>query len=1849
MCGVVNKMRSKRLKIIGLWCASLGLAVLSARGVGAVLGYQRLGQVLGDSTLLAQAPTTGTSFLPTNSTSGSAILSPLFQVNIPAVFADAVTLASLVVEEQSVFNGQARFVDEVVLENGAQLLGNLNAEGIDIDVGTGEITASNLVYSVIAGGGIEVSGDQDLTITNTDRGSAQKIFGKIKVGSDTAEAGSNTDTFEFASGDGISLSLNTSDKKLTVTAANQSGWYKASSSNVVLLSSTDNVGIGTSAPTNELEIDSGTDGASGVSFTRITSSTAAGIGGGKVLSVDSGGKIILVQDQTGDTATPSAEAVLPTATNGMTLYFNGLNWAASNNLFHDGGSVGISTATPVSRFHVYTNLATKIGQIIQGYTGQTANLTEWRDSSGSVLSYIDASGVFNGAANVSGSLNPGLTNGSVLFQGTSGITQDNTNFFWDDTNNRLGIGTSAPSVPLDVRQTAVTTLANFVSANDSLNWLGTRFGASLANGTSAYGLSIGFYNSGGNKLIGFTYDGTPSAVSFRGSTNDVWQFDSRVLMNGGLIGAYHSDLNITLNQHTVGAGEKGIRFKTNGGSTTAMSVMETGRVGVGTTAPNSFFHISGGYDAFDAFTVNQTLSGNILSASASGATKMVLTNAGNLGIGTTNPAYKLDVSAVTQYVARFVGASGVSPQRSMISIGNNQAGGAAVLYSGPTYTWKMGVDANNDFLLNIGNDINDANPTLTGFLVDRATGNFGIGTTDPGQKLEVKNGNIQVNSDTNVSGNFYLYKNGALVSRFGTDATNSIAQISTYGTTDLFFTPATGRDVVFYGGGVTEIMRVDTSTNNVGIGTTTQTATAKLHVNGGYGANDALTVNQTLSGNILSASASGATKFVISNGGRVGIGTAIPGAMLQVIPPNQTDFSFQVSSDDGVGIIKSQWRNTAIGYGAVPVSTTALLVNSAGTEASEIVRITTSKTTAKLLVLRPPASNTANMQEWQDSNSNVLSAVNASGYLGIGTSSPAVKLHVYGPTDGTGSELVRFDSSGHNDNNAIVKVLAGGTTGRAELYLRGGTTSAGYSSLFLGDSGDEDVGGITYSHGENSLRLTVNAGEKVRIDSSGYVGIGTTVPGQLLHVESNQNAPTIALVKNTTSGTNGRAGISAETASSKVISMQAVSSGMTTVPGWANTGVVYTDTAALQLVSGDIAGYMTFTTGNAQTSGYERMRISSGGQISIGTTTATALLHVNGGYGANDAFTVNQTLGGNILSASASGATKLVLTNGGNLGIGTTSPSSLLTVHGDIRVSGTSAGIYAGQEGDLYLQGAGANIFHNGQNWIQPYYNSSYNTAFFTPFGPTDPRMVIASSGNVGVGTTNPTSKLHVSSAISSSSTVPGISFSGYSTDTLNTGVLMNLQHTTAGDKGMSALLLIDNQNTAEVSDAGLKISSVTPGASSFGIQIGIDVSDSDIQDYAMEIGANSIHGTSLLLDGNGASYLNGGNLGIGTTNPGTSLDIYTSSTSRLMLSSSTFDLISSNSSATPFEINHLGGAALIVDIQDGSTSVFAIADGGNVGIGTTTFGTSAAKALAIAGSTAPSTSITDGVQLFAVDVTGSHELQVRDEAGNVTTLSPHNFSQIETGKSEDLAWSFYSERGGLAINADMTKALRLVEKLSGEKLVYIKNLTNGADLSEFYAEEAEANLQVAQFVTQSELSPLVKWTDNTWTFLSQVVFEKPAEFLAEVSFRGRVYFSDKDAAGQIIMKPGDTMAEVPFEHAFVVAPAVTLTTQNSYVRATLTEVSPTGFKVTIESPQPTELKITWTALAVTGLRTTQGQAAPSAAVTTPAASTEPSPTATPTTSSSPTGSAAPSPSPEVAGASTSATLSPTPAPSPTE
>ena len=88
------------------------------------------------------------------------------------------------------------------------------------------------------------------------------------------------------------------------------------------------------------------------------------------------------------------------------------------------------------------------------------------------LVFSDANG-FDGTISLVGSvatltITTALTTGSVGFIGASGaLLQDNANFFWDDTNNRLGIGTNEPTTAIDTFGSGIITRVNGTSTNNA--------------------------------------------------------------------------------------------------------------------------------------------------------------------------------------------------------------------------------------------------------------------------------------------------------------------------------------------------------------------------------------------------------------------------------------------------------------------------------------------------------------------------------------------------------------------------------------------------------------------------------------------------------------------------------------------------------------------------------------------------------------------------------------------------------------------------------------------------------------------------------------------------------------------------------------------------------------------------------------------------------------------------------------------------------------------------------------------------------------------------------------------------------------------------------------------------------------------------------------------------------------------------------------------------------------------------------------------------------------------------------------------------------------------------------------
>ena len=214
----------------------------------------------------------------------------LFNVNIPSKFAE-----------------DSEFLKGISAVEIATLSGGIITQDQDIDAGTGTLTASNVLYGVVAGSGISVGTGQTPTITNSDLGSSQKIFKTIKVGSDSFSTGSNTDTLELAAGTGISLSSDTSNKKVTITGSATSGWTDDGTT-VRLTTSTDSVGIGTTSPDTKLHLAgtfkvTGTTTLNSLTYTWPSSQTADYIlqtnGSGTLSWISAGGTVNFWQRNSG--------------------------------------------------------------------------------------------------------------------------------------------------------------------------------------------------------------------------------------------------------------------------------------------------------------------------------------------------------------------------------------------------------------------------------------------------------------------------------------------------------------------------------------------------------------------------------------------------------------------------------------------------------------------------------------------------------------------------------------------------------------------------------------------------------------------------------------------------------------------------------------------------------------------------------------------------------------------------------------------------------------------------------------------------------------------------------------------------------------------------------------------------------------------------------------------------------------------------------------------------------------------------------------------------------------------------------------------------------------------------------------------------------------------------------------------------------------------------------------------------------------------------------------------------------------------------------------------------------------
>ena len=212
--------------------------------------------------------------------------------------------------------------------------------------------------------------------------------------------------------------------------------------------------------------------------------------------------------------------------------------------------------------------ATDVVSTLKGAATQTANLLELKDSADAILMSISAAGKISGAAASGGNLtlesSAHATKGKILFGNSA----------YDEVNNRLGIGTNAPTAKLQV-----VTPAGLISA------------FTITDATY-YTLTAGY------QATGLAYFGGPTGTSVALKSNGV----EVMRLAAGYVGINQTNPVGNLDIKTIAVNDVGIKIRGMTGQTgnllellnlsTILSAFDaTGKLALGGATPRALLHV----------------------------------------------------------------------------------------------------------------------------------------------------------------------------------------------------------------------------------------------------------------------------------------------------------------------------------------------------------------------------------------------------------------------------------------------------------------------------------------------------------------------------------------------------------------------------------------------------------------------------------------------------------------------------------------------------------------------------------------------------------------------------------------------------------------------------------------------------------------------------------------------------------------------------------------------------------------------------------------------------------------------------------------------------------------------------------------------------------------------------------------------------------------------------------------------------------------------------------------------------------------------------------------------------------
>jgi hypothetical protein len=462
-------------------------------------------------------------------------------------------------------------------------------------------------------------------------------------------------------------------------------------------------------------------------------------------------------------------------------------------LFTTGGNVGIGNTAPSYDLDV-TGDINFTGDLYKN--GSLFGNQVWTGSVGNTISYTSGTTLMSNTS-ISNSLTVG---NSLLVLGNS-----NTIASLFTTGGNVGIGTANPNVKFTVRQEGI-------SLNNPSSTGLVEFRGSTSSDVSESILRIGRGHNSGN------YYGASA------------EFNIRKAYSNGTNAASGMDI-------VLGAGQ------TDNPDTTVMTLLANSNVGIGNTSPSYDLDVTGDVNFTGDLYKNGTLfgggtpdsvwtgsigslisytsgavliSGGLRATSNSNTIGAIFTTGGNVGIGTTSPTVKLDVTGDINFT------------------GDLYQNGS--LFSGDgVWTGSIGslISYTSGAVLISGLRATGSSNTI-GNVIFTTGGNVGIGNTAPSQILQV--GDAARLRISNSSSDYTLIGTKEIDDSNNTRIVLSGSARSGYNG-NIDYVATNNGSHIFYRNGGTESMRISNS-GNVGIGTTSPSY--KLDISGG-----AMRINST--------------------------------------------------------------------------------------------------------------------------------------------------------------------------------------------------------------------------------------------------------------------------------------------------------------------------------------------------------------------------------------------------------------------------------------------------------------------------------------------------------------------------------------------------------------------------------------------------------------------------------------------------------------------------------------------------------------------------------------------------------------------------------------------------------------------------------------------------------------------------------------------------------------------------------------------------------------------------------------------------------------------------------------------